>query len=278
MPDCRAEGTLILRASTLLLALCLAVGAWSQAIPGKGDPQRHGPDASSSPVVVLVSADAEWKVVAARFADVHPDSTPFGEWIIPQQASLHRVVLFHGGWGKIDAAASTQYAIDHWKPQLLVNIGTCGGFKGLVAKGDILLVDKTIVYDIVEQMGDSEEAIRHYSTTLDLSWVEGDLPRGVRRSLLLSGDRDIVRQEISGLRNRYGALAADWESGAIAHVARLNGVPVLILRGVSDLVGEGGGEAYGNEAAFESGARLIMNGLMDQLPYWLARWEGQKHH
>jgi hypothetical protein len=50
-------------------------------------------------------------------------------------------------------------------------------------------------------------------------------------------------------------------------------VPVLILRGVSDLVGEGGSETYGNLAAFEEGSRAVMKRLLDELPFWLTRWD-----
>jgi adenosylhomocysteine nucleosidase len=246
--------------------LCLLAGATASGV---------GPPAS--PFVVLVSANAEWKIVTARFAGAHRETTPFGESIVPAGLGAHPLILFHGGWGKIAAAASTQYAIERWKPELLINIGTCGGFRGSTEKGDVLLVDKTVVYDIVEQMGDSAEAIRDYTTTVDVSWIKGELPRGVRRSLLISGDKDIVASEIPGLRRTYGAVAADWESGAIAYVAHANRIPVLILRGVSDLVGEEGGEAYGNEAAFEAGTRLVMNTLMDQLPQWLARWNARTH-
>jgi adenosylhomocysteine nucleosidase len=224
---------------------------------------------------VLVSADAEWKVVKARFAGLTPQRTPFGESLVPGGA-LGSAVLFHGGWGKISAAAGTQYAIDRWHPGLLINIGTCGGFQGAIAKDAILLVDHTIVYDIIEQMGDPQEAIRDYSTTLDLSWVGADLPPGVRRSALLSADRDIVVSEIPELQKTYGAVAADWESGAIAYVAHANSVPALILRGVTDLVGPTGGEAYGNEAVFEEGTRRVMTTLLNQLPGWIKRWEARR--
>ena len=40
------------------------------------------------------------------------------------------------------------------------------------------------------------------------------------------------------LRDELGAVACDWESGAIAWVAARNHLPCLILRGVSDLVAE----------------------------------------
>jgi len=85
-------------------------------------------------------------------------------------------VFLHGGWGKIAAAASAQYAIDRWHPALLVNLGTCGGFAGRVEVGDVVLVERTVVYDIIERMGDPREAIADYATTLDLSWVGASPP------------------------------------------------------------------------------------------------------
>lgn len=227
--------------------------------------------------VVLISAHAEWRSVRARYPDAPPLNTPFGEAMAAEIAVVHRdgtrpasIVLFHGGWGKIDAAASTQYAIDRWRPSLLINLGTAGGFAGDVAAGTILLADFTLVYDIIEQMGDPEEALAHYATELDLGWLRAPLPLPVQRELLVSADRDIVREEIAGLRGRFGAIAADWESGAIAHIAARNAVRCLILRGITDLVSAEEGEVYGRPDLFATRTDAIMERLLDALPGWLA--------
>ena len=107
-----------------------------------------------------------------------------------------------------------------------------------------------------------------------MAWAGKDLPAGVRRGPLVSADRDLVAAEVEGLHQKYGAVAGDWESGAIGWVAHRNGVPVVILRGVTDLVGREGGEAYANLSVFEAGARLVMKRLIDDLPTWLDRWQG----
>jgi adenosylhomocysteine nucleosidase len=135
----------------------------------------------------------------------------------------------------------------------------------------VILAERTLVYDILEQMGDPDEALVHYSTTIDLSWLDdAELPE-VRRSLLISADRDLVAAEIPLLRERFGAVAADWESGAIAYVAARNGVRLLILRGVSDLVGISGGEAYGNENVFIENTRAVIADIVGGLPLWITR-------
>ena len=225
-------------------------------------------------VAVLISANTEWRVIGAIFAAAEPQPSPWGEWFVVDLDIGERsepVLFFHGGWGKIAAAASTQYVIDRWSPTLLINLGTCGGFEGEIERGAILLAERTIVYDIVEQIGDYEEAIAHYKTDIDLSWLGEHYPQDVRRTLLVSGDRDLLVEDIPRLKAEFGAAAGDWESGAIAYVAARNDTRCLILRGVSDLVGSGGGEAYGNMQVFAKSTGEIMRRLVHYLPEWIAR-------
>lgn len=224
--------------------------------------------------VVLISADGEWRIVKSLLQITSPQSSPVGQYA---EISLpgNDVVLFHGGWGRVSAAASTQYVIDQMHPDLLMNLGTCGGFHGRIEQGTILLVERTIIYDIIEQMTDAAEAIDHYSATIDLSWLPPDLEALVTRGLLISGDRDIVPEQIPELIHKYDAVAADWESGAIAWVAQRNRHRLIILRGVSDLVKPTGGEAYGDYQLFLSRTREIMGRLLEMLPIWLPAIEAQ---
>lgn len=225
--------------------------------------------------VVIISANIEWQALRSLFAEIEPQPSPLGQWfVVPLDVAGHKepILFFHGGWGKIAAAASTQYIIDRWSPLLLINLGTCGGFEGEIEKGTIVLVERTIVYDIIEQIGDYAEHIAHYTTALDLSWLGENYPQPVRRTLLVSGDRDLLVEDIPWLKAEFGAIAGDWESGAIAWVAARHNTRCLILRGVTDLVGSSGGEAYeGNIQVFVEGTRQILKQLVDALPLWLAK-------
>lgn len=218
--------------------------------------------------VVLICADGEWRALRALLPHGKIVRGQLGEYM---EGALpgHDAILYHAGWGRVSSAAATQFVIDRWRPDLLINLGTCGGFEGRVDRGKILLVERTIIYDIVEQMTDPEDAIRHYSTNLDLTWLPDVLPTAVIRGLLVSGDRDIVAGDIQVLVSKYGAMAADWESGAIAWVAARNHMKLLILRGVSDLVGSSGGEAYGDYELFLARTNKIMDRLIGDLPFWL---------
>jgi adenosylhomocysteine nucleosidase len=216
--------------------------------------------------IVLISAIAEWEGVKLLFPDSQIEQSPFGESMNVTLGSLD-LKLFHSGWGKIASAAMMQYVLDHDSPDLVVNLGTCGGFEGVVDQGDVILVEKTFVYDIVELMGDLDIST-YYAASLDLSWLAEPYPYTVRRGTIASADSDLPPAKIPFLISQ-GAIAADWESAALAWVAQKNQARLLILRGVSDMVSEEGGEAYDNIEIFNQRAKEVMKQLFDQLPGWL---------
>lgn len=217
-------------------------------------------------IVVLISANAEWEGVKSLFPDAEIQHSPFGEATKLIIETWH-LTLYHTGWGKIASAAAMQYVIYQHAPDLIVNLGTCGGFAGVVNRGDVILVEKTFVYDIVELMGDPDIS-GFYASSLDLSWLPEPYPHPVRRGTLASADSDLPPDKIALLKS-HGAIAADWESGALAWVAQKNHARLLILRAVSDIVSEEGGEAYNNIEIFNQRAKEIMKQLFAQLPDWL---------
>ena len=219
-------------------------------------------------ILVIFSADAEWQAAKNYYPDQPLKNDPYGEFFETSDTN-RRIIYFQGGWGKIAAASSTQYGIQRWKPDLLINIGTCGGFEGRIQTGQTLLVDRTLVYDIVEQMGDPDQALQFYSVNLDLNWLKEPYPQPVLRGLILSADRDILPQDIPWLIERYEGVAADWESGAIAWVCQRNAIRCLILRGVSDLVSTEGGEAYNGLSWFQQSSQQVVSGILRHLKGWV---------
>jgi len=217
-------------------------------------------------IFIVISAIAEWVAVKPLFPQAIIEHFPYGECFHVTLGTWN-LELFHTGWGKIASAGAIQYLIDHYSPDLIVNLGTCGGFEGVVKQGEIILVDQTYVYDIVELMGDLDITM-YYASSLDLSWLTEPYPHPARRGMIASADSDLPPEKISFLKQK-GAIAADWESAALAWVARKNNARLLILRGVSDMVSEDGGEAYNNIEVFNDRAKGIMERLIEQLPDWL---------
>ncbi len=218
-------------------------------------------------VDVIISAMVEWKAVREIYPHLEIKAFPYGE-TAQLQLGKWPLALHHSGWGKIASAGALQYIIDHRQPDLIVNLGTCGGFEGVTEVGDVILVERTFIYDIVELIGDLN-IMEYYASSIDLRWLPEPYPHPVRRATIASADSDLPPDKIARLKAQ-GAIAGDWESGALAWVARKNNARLLILRGVSDLVNERHGEAYDNLALFEERTQGIMRKLFEQLPDWLS--------
>jgi adenosylhomocysteine nucleosidase len=239
--------------------LAVGLGACSHAAP------IASPAAPGARVVALISASAEWKILVAQLPGEALHDTPFGAWFVHRLGG-EDVVFFHGGYGKVSAAGSTQYAIDRWHPRLLVNLGTCGGFAGERKVGDLVLASETFIYDIVELMGDPAEAIEDFHTRLDPKLWPARLANRVVVAPLVSADRDLDPAAVAGLHARFHAGAGDWESGAIAWTASHNHTPVIILRGVTDVIDHAGADpTYGGVEVWQRQSIAVMATLVSLL-------------
>ena len=217
-------------------------------------------------IAVLISASSEWEGLRPTFPEANILHYPYGEYFQAAAAEFP-VTFFHTGWGKTASAGGLQYILDHVEPDLVVNLGTCGGFPETVQAGDVILVERAFIYDIVELM-DLTDVLDFYACSLDLSWLAEPYPLPVRRGLIASADGDLLPEKIPFLKSK-GAIAADWESASLAWVAHKNNAHLLILRMVSDMVSAEGGEVYGNLESYKERATAIMKLLVNQLPAWL---------
>lgn len=148
-------------------------------------------------LVVIISAIAEWRSVKENYPQLEVTQSPYGE-SAPLTLEGWDLLVYHSGWGKIASAGMMQYVIDRLGPDLIVNLGTCGGFEGLIETGEVVLVEQTFVYDIVELMGDLNIK-SYYATALDLSWLPRPYPHPVRRGTLASADSDLPPEKIAFL-------------------------------------------------------------------------------
>ena len=139
--------------------------------------------------VVIISANTEWNGVTPLFPDAKIEHYPYGEHF---QVMLNEIPMtfFHTGWGKTASAGALQHILDKYDPELVINLGTCGGFAGVVDQGDLILVERTFMYDIVELMSD-QDVSDYYASSLDLSWLADPEPFPTRRGLIASADSDL---------------------------------------------------------------------------------------
>ena len=180
---------------------------------------------------VQICSGTEWSAVKGCL-NVSPEAVgvfPYGEHARIRIGN-RPCVFFHCRRTRIRAAGACQYAIDRWRVDPLIVLGTCGGVAANLGVGDVVLATETLQYDCQDQRTDMGT-----HTTADLSWLVLSASAGpLYRGAIASADRDLTFDGVEQLRTR-GILVADWESAAIAAVCRFNGVRWAIFRAVSDV-------------------------------------------
>lgn len=166
----------------------------------------------------------------------------------------NEVAVMQTGIGKVNAAVGTVSLIDSFRPDLVVNTGIAGGTGSEAGVLDVVIADSVGYHDVYCGPGNARGQVQGLPERfpclggglVNLAAVAG-MPN-VRRGLIASGDLFVStpRELEAVLAVQPEALAVDMESGAIAQVCFMRGVPFLAIRVVSDTPGvENHHEQYG---------------------------------
>jgi len=166
------------------------------------------------------------------------------------QIGEKEVILLKSGIGKVNAAMSTTILLVKYKPDLIINTGSAGGYNPQLNIGDLVIstevrhhdVDVTIFdyeYGQVPQMPPAfladpsliETALKAVKNIEGIQAVEG---------LIATGDSFMNDPErVEFVRNKFPNLqAVEMEAAAIAQVAYQFKVPFVIIRSLSDIAGQ----------------------------------------
>ena len=166
------------------------------------------------------------------------------------------VVVARCNPGKVNAAACAQIMALEYSPELIINPGVAGGIGEGIKLGDLVIGTSCIQHDMdTSALGDEvgfisginikelpcdravSEKIRDFAEPL----YEGRVHSGI----IVTGDRFIGDSETGKmLREKFGAVACEMESGAIAHVCYMNSIPFVALRSISDNGDDGAAVDY----------------------------------
>ncbi len=177
------------------------------------------------------------------------------------------VILAISGIGKVSAALTTQLLIDKYNPEFIFNFGTCGGMNKSVKILNYYLIDKCCQFDfdLRELDGVPLGYIQEYNTVFFDTYTKGlDF---LKTSQVASADRftnDVA--DINAI-NDIGCSLRDMEAGAIAQVCTSNNVPLVMIKGVSDVYGNGTAEEqfYQNLQAVGKGFPDIIIKVLDAI-------------
>ena len=173
------------------------------------------------------------------------------------------IILAQSGVGKVNAALNTQYIIDTYKPNIIINTGVAGGISEDLDIGDVVIGTYLVQHDFdVTVLGyakgymctgvEKDKPTKYYCDKELVEKFQSCLEQNMSKQkihlgIIASGDKFISGKEIKKEINEYfGAIAVEMEGCAIAQVATKNKIPFVVTRAISDLA-DGKVAQYQNE-------------------------------
>ncbi len=142
------------------------------------------------------------------------------------------IFLAVSGLGKSYSAACTQFLIDRFNIDLIVNTGSCGGVCPRFSTGDIVLPAAVIEYDFKSlKLGTPNLQANRKFLYLSEKY-------GIKMGILGSADSNVDTKDKKELLHRQGISVADWEGASILKTALKNRIDALILKVVTDTSSE----------------------------------------
>ena len=167
----------------------------------------------------------------------------------------NEIVLRQCGIGKVNAAVGTSELIRSFSPDAIVSTGVAGGIDASLGVMDVVAGASVAYHDVdcgpENKPGQVQGLPPAFAADERLLGIASSLKTSTRivPGLICSGDQFITdRDQLARIKQRFPlALAVDMESGALAQVCHLYGVPFLSFRIISDTPGaEGHFDQYTN--------------------------------
>lgn len=160
------------------------------------------------------------------------------------------VVLLKSGIGKVNAAMSTTILLHTFKPDVVINTGSAGGYDSALEVGAVVISDEVRHHDVdvtifgyeMGQVPQMPPAFKSDEKLMDIAKQAvtevGEHQYGV--GLICSGDsfmNDPVRVE--KVREYFPQMkAVEMEAAAVAQVCHQFSTPFVVIRALSDIAGK----------------------------------------
>ena len=157
------------------------------------------------------------------------------------------IVLMLSLPGKVNAAIATTLLLDHYKPEYVINIGTCGALQGDMEIGDMIVATEVRHFDVTEfgyELGQVPQMPAVYKSDeyLQKLAAEINLPNHkIHFGLVGTSDSFISNKELKEniLSNFPTMQVVEMEAAAIAQTCYQFGTKFIVCRSVSDKAEEG---------------------------------------
>jgi adenosylhomocysteine nucleosidase len=171
--------------------------------------------------------------------------------IIEGEFEGEQIVIIISGIGKVNAAISTQFLIDNYKINKLLNLGLAGGIGKDIEIGDVFFIEKAVQYDFDLSLINDVEIGRLEDFEDKYILVSSFSSNNFLFKKLATGDRFNEDKNDEKLLTDYmKADLRDMEGGAIAQVATLNEIPLFIVKAVSDKIEKDSISSYFEQSTY----------------------------
>lgn len=157
------------------------------------------------------------------------------------------IVLVKSGVGKVNAARTTQILINNFDIDAIINVGTAGSANDELDIGDIVIGCELVQHDFdatafgrpkgyisnVGQYVESDKILiqKMKDTISKIQYTEFKIKIGI----IASGDIFCTELKMKEkIRTKFNADAIEMEGAAIAQVCKLDNIPFIIIRSISD--------------------------------------------
>lgn len=160
------------------------------------------------------------------------------------------VVLLKSGVGKVNAGMSTAILLNQFKPDVVINTGSAGGYDKNLEVGAIVISDEVRHHDVdatvfgyeigqVPQMPASYKADAKLMAAAEAA-VEKIGEHKAATGLITTGDSfmDDPKRAAVVLENFPTVKAAEMEAAAVAQVCYQFNTPFVVIRALSDIAGK----------------------------------------
>ncbi len=172
-------------------------------------------------------------------------------------------VLARCGVGLVNAAVSATVMIEHYHPDMLINIGVGGGLAPDLSVGEVIAAESLCTHDLKYGVLGDERGMVFYPDGEAIKMLPADknireailraaaeLGIKCRAGVIASGDMFVSDSETRrDIREAFLADICEMEGAAVAQTAYAFGTPFAVLRSVSDLADGTAPESFERFAA-----------------------------
>lgn len=175
-----------------------------------------------------------------------------------------KIIVAKSGIGKVNSGAMTQYIIDNYKTDYIINSGCAGSLCDKIKIMDIIISSYVTYHDFLPIRVMAYSVPDEGKVKADERLIENAIESMKKLNIInyyvgaiASGDCFVTNNTIRDtIYNSTKAVAVDMESASIGHISKINGVPFIAIRTISDFAD--GNDDFESEASYIS-CKIVKN-------------------